>query len=388
MADRLSRRKRLAFIVLAMGSAAVLAGACGEVAVRLFANTYSVQDIESRSLTYRPSVFTRHRLNQDRVVNKINGPADNAILINSRGFRGAEFHPQKDSGVIRILFLGGSSVFCANDRGVGNDWPHQIGTLLNNGDLKVEVINASVPGHDTVDSVGKFLTELWMYEPDYVVLYQGYNDQKYFDLVDQNLAYRDIHFPFDPEQDPRMHVAGLDRLLCGSKLYLELRYRFLELIYQEEGEPIPLAREHLQNRLSSVALAQYRLNLQMICDLAYNVGAVPILCKQARLVHPDNTAQDVERLNFRYVNFTHEAWCSAFAAADQILEEVGRQKNALVVDVSDSVTGRSEYFHDHIHLTNAGDAVVAELVGSALEQKILADETMVAKASTAATNQP
>ncbi|MFQ5490799.1 MAG: SGNH/GDSL hydrolase family protein [Phycisphaerae bacterium] len=360
-----ARRRRPTIIALTLLLVLILGGIGGEIIVRAFATTYSLDDMANASVLYRTAVFTRHRLVPDRTIVAINGDPANAIHINHRGFRGRNFEPVKPEGTTRIIFLGGSSVF-SHTRGPGRDWPHRVETLLRDRGHNVECINTGVPGHDTLDSIGKFVTELWMYRPDYVVLYQGYNDQKYFDALTTDRPYRDFCRTYVPEQDLRTHAEGLDRLLCRSKLYLELRYRLLSRIFGSEGAPKKDDAVKRVDRLSPTALEQYRFNLRAICDLARDAGAVPVLCKQGRLVTPDNTPEELELLRFDFVGLTHDAWCRAFARCDGITEQVASEKNAPLIDVSAKVTGNLDYFHDHIHLTDQGEDVVAEVVAQAL----------------------
>ena len=44
----------------------------------------------------------------------------------------------------------------------------------------VEVINAGIPGHTSGDSLGRLYTEIWQWKPDYVIMYEAWNDIKYF----------------------------------------------------------------------------------------------------------------------------------------------------------------------------------------------------------------
>ena len=45
----------------------------------------------------------------------------------------------------------------------------------------MEVINAGVPGHSSSDALGRFITELHTFQPNYAVLSNAWNDIKYFD---------------------------------------------------------------------------------------------------------------------------------------------------------------------------------------------------------------
>ncbi len=107
---------------------------------------------------------------------------------------------------------------------------------------------------------------------------------------------------------------------------------------------------------------QYRLNLAMFVDLARNIGAEPILVTQARLVTPDHTPEQRERVGYRFVSLTHDALCRAFAATDQAIRGVAQEKGAGIMDASLEMTGQEAWFRDHVHLNAAGSARLAELL--------------------------
>jgi len=87
------------------------------------------------------------------------------------------------AGRVRILALGGSSTqgFGAPD---GASWPRQLERTLRERGHDVEVINAGVGGHDSVQ-VRQLAERLstWI-DADLQVLYAGHNDHAYFEVAD------------------------------------------------------------------------------------------------------------------------------------------------------------------------------------------------------------
>lgn len=105
----------------------------------------------------------------------------------------------------------------------GEDWPRQVGRKLREaGFPKVEVINAGIMGHTSLESVGRLFTEGFTFEPDYVVIYNAWNDIKY--LSSPKTVLRTLQ-PSLQEFDPRVQYSStLDRWLCEvSRLYTVLR---------------------------------------------------------------------------------------------------------------------------------------------------------------------
>jgi lysophospholipase L1-like esterase len=100
------------------------------------------------------------------------------VHVDGGGFRGRDVSVEKAPGVLRILVLGGSTTF---DTQVSRDdaaWPARMQAWL--GELApnrpVEVINAGVPGYTVMDNLIRLQTELFRYQPDLLLLYDGHND--------------------------------------------------------------------------------------------------------------------------------------------------------------------------------------------------------------------
>lgn len=175
--DRKKQRKwRLAGFSLALSAIAVFG--LGEVIVRLFSvGGYATPDTLRRAtLQYGAVVYARHALPQmeQQSANRI------PFRVNRRGYRGPDFVVPKPAGTIRIVILGGSQVFdiLAPE---GADWPRLVEQRLRTrGFPAAEVINAGVPGHASSDSLGRLFTEVWMFEPDFILLCNAWNDIKYF----------------------------------------------------------------------------------------------------------------------------------------------------------------------------------------------------------------
>ncbi len=100
------------------------------------------------------------------------------VTINSDGFRGRDFEPVKEPGVVRVITLGASSTFGYHNRD-DQTYPHQLETLLNQkarGRTRYEVINLGIP-HLTSDEIyAVFMDEAFPLSPDVVTLYEGFND--------------------------------------------------------------------------------------------------------------------------------------------------------------------------------------------------------------------
>ncbi|MFC1498500.1 SGNH/GDSL hydrolase family protein [Verrucomicrobiota bacterium] len=313
-------------------------------------------------LKYAPSLFSRHVLAKEERI--INGWDNSTWYINSKGYRGPSFPEIKEKGTIRIIFYGGSTVFNSGSPR-GKDWPHQVEAILKSKGLEnIEVINAGIPGHASFDSFGSFFSEGHTFNPDYVVLYNAWNDIK---LFGENDSLSKKIGPYISKMDPRINYNNrMDGFLCEkSQLFVHLReiYYWWKLQLGPEGSKQRLPKENITEIYQS-ALDQYKINLQMFVDLARNIKAEPVLMTQARLVSPYNTSAHKNRIRYDYQLMDHDLLCEAFAKVDEITKEVAKEKNVLLIDASAHLTGKDLLFRDHSHLTNIGAEKLAELAAA------------------------
>ena len=260
---------------------------------------------------------------------------------------------------------GGSSVFdiAAPEE---KDWPHQVqGLLREKGFSQVEVINAGIPGHATLDCLGRFLTEGHLFQPDYVVLYSSWNDVKFFGETKPLLR---VLTPFDQKADPLLNYRNtLDRFLGEhSQLYVRLRYRYFLWKLGDKVGMEGLSRKDRRSQITAEGLRQYEVILKTFVDLVRNAGAEPILMTEARLVARPHTEAQEKRIGYEYQKLVPAALWEALDKADQILSDVAQSKNVLLIDASKEMTGKEIFFLDHVHLTPEGSRELAKRTAQAM----------------------
>ena len=123
----------------------------------------------------------------------------NSVNINSVGLRGNEISIEKEQGIARILMLGGSTTFGWYATNDDSTIPALLEKKLNQNEIKYEVINA---GHLNAGSLfeTKLLKEMLIYEPNIIVVYDGYNDM--VSPVFKNIS--------SEEMDLRIFIKKLD----------------------------------------------------------------------------------------------------------------------------------------------------------------------------------
>lgn len=345
-----------------------------ECVVRLVSPHPTPEATRRDSLDYLPSIFAQHRLKPDQSVSvgqtrraaSSAGGAERVFRIGRRGYRGPEFAVPKPPGVRRIVILGGSDVFDIHAT-EGRDWPRLAeARLRSRGHGEAEVINAGVPGHASFDALGRLYSQVWTYEPDYVVLCDVWNDIKYIDDIGLETPLIDLFAPYDPKLDPfRSYLGPLDRLLCHSQLYVTLRRRYFKWTIQAGEEGKRPADEPFRAEYG-LGLRQYRLVLELFVDAARNIGATPVLLTQATLVAPTNSEDDKKHIRYDYQRMSHEQLLKAFKDCNDLVRLVAREKGTPFLDLDRMLSGRRELFEDHVHTTAQGSEALGAAVGDFL----------------------
>ena len=107
------------------------------------------------------------------------------VNINSEGFRGDEFFPQKDNSTYRVFLIGGSTAFgsgaTSDDTTIPGSLQKQFEEI--NPELNVEIINAGVPAANSNTENKLIFDKIIGYEPDLLIFYDGWNDAWHRNLI-------------------------------------------------------------------------------------------------------------------------------------------------------------------------------------------------------------
>jgi lysophospholipase L1-like esterase len=339
---------------------------------------FAPQALRQRSLQYQPTIYARHIF--PAMAQQVEAWGGGEIKVNSKGYRGAEFSVEKPADTIRVMIYGGSSVFDLAAPG-DLDWPRLVEAQLRDAGFgNVEVINAGIPGHASTDVVTRLLTEGHYLKPDYMLIYNGWNDIKYFSKSQPILRHME---PIG--LNPLLYYQGeFDRFLSeNSAIYIRLRqlYWKTQMNIQTEGAiardreiaktlqlgkllPETASGQHGVHRRGP---AQYEMNIRAFIDVVRNIGATPILVSQASLVHPANTDSEKKSIRYDYINLSHEGLVDAYQEIARALANVAVDKGGQLIDAAAMVPKKSEYFHDHVHLKWLGSRHVAKVVAAELK---------------------
>ncbi len=302
--------------------------------------------------------------------------------VNSQGGRGGEWVQAKAPGTTRILAIGGSSTFGINNPEEAT-WPVLLKRELKSASgTDVEVLNGGRPGGmlgsqpggaDALDSQDLLKSlqgsnSWFQMRPDVVLYYEGYNNspRPYLRRVDWAIA--------------RFHTA-----MWLGQWSRWLYYRSMLYTYLVEKWFFTWIRK--QYPLSS-AVTYYRAEVQELFHDIQAHGAKPVLVLQV-LPYPDpaeirqanlHDPQAVDALVNRLVDQhaggqdvpIQEDFRSVYNAA-VLIEVARREADAAGVQVIDPrpvffSNGRllEGLLHDHIHLTDRGNALLAQQIAAQL----------------------
>lgn len=347
------------FIILPIVSALLL----GEIYVRLFREYMTPEILKTKSLQYVPSIFSLFVFPEKQQIIEPGGYIK-GYFVNSKGYRGHDFSKKKNEGTIRIIIYGGSSVFDIYEP-EEKDWPHRVERMLKEKGLKnIEVINAGTPGLTSFDSMGRLFSDGWTLEPDFVINYEAWNDICYFT---NKITIQKYYQPHIESGDPRIsYQSSVDKILCEiSQLYVRLRGRYYDWKYNVGVEGASKVSQSYEE-MNELGLGQYRLSLEMFVDLARNIHATPILVTQARLVDKNNTLEEKSRIGYKYQKMNHMNLAKAFEKTDEIIKEVSIEKKVHMIDPSKKLSGKPEFFKDHVHTTDEGSYQLAKIISEDL----------------------
>jgi len=309
-----------------------------------------------------PEYFQRHpTLFWELVPNKqIKGDfiAKGEYRINSQGFRGKEFEPDKAANTIRICCIGNSCTF-GWEIPEGNTYSELLETALtkNYPGRKFEVINCGVPGYTSQQGLTLLKDKILDYRPDIITLSFGWND-----IWGAGKGITD--------REQKIHsrlIINLQNALAKLKTYRLLKYVLLELSEKKGLESF----DH-ENPAYRVSRDEYRENLAEIHRIALENGIIPIYltspAPDARVYFGSGTITQLEKLFEIHEQYNH------------IIRDLRDTRQYWVVPLATYFQNQPGLFDpelkDYIHYNQAGHLQVAELIANYMKRYRIIDNIM------------
>lgn len=364
--SRVQRLKSVS-LVLAVNLLAVVLGG-------FLATEWFIARKARTTLVYAPNPYYR----QDLAPNQTYRRDGFTYRVGPHGLRGDPPKTPKPQGLLRIAVMGGSSVF---DFRVGTSWPERLQAKLRIG--RVEVVNAGIPGFSSREVVPFFERKIAAYSPDVVVLYAGWNDVKYMKAFRRAVELRPYPTRAPGATDPYAWLTAprpIRNWLALPVLWSKVRLR-AGLVAENSGAgPLVAPRAAKTTTAappawgSSAGVEYWKDNLRRFVRVTRAAGAAPVLVAEATLYDSSTSAEDRARIAYEYVKLSHEELVEVTEVMARASREVAEELAVPWIDPRPQVTGRSEYFHDHVHLSEAGSEALAEALAEALTRELRVGE--------------
>ncbi len=288
-------------------------------------------------------------------------------IVGPEGFRGRPSRLSSRAAGKRILVLGAASVFGLGLE-EGATFPAQLEQRLSRtaGCENAEVINAGIPGANLSDIMGRLLGELYLVQPDAVLLYHGWNELRILDssasVESQAAEARERVMRLMPSPSSFAILRFLRRL-PGSGLH-NGNFSTARPLAKPPGGP-------LAEVAAPEGLRQIGASLAAFIAAVRALGAEPVLIPELTLV-TRNLPPEERAGVFVDDNFSEAARLSALQAIRVRIQEAARASGARLVNLEREFDGKKAYFADQVHLTPAGAAALAERLAAELSPLLCA----------------
>ena len=289
--------------------------------------------------------------------------------INSEGFRGRDFSPQKQPGALRVICIGGSTTFDIGSVGRDLPWPEALEQELSRRipGRRVEVINMGIPGATALDALIDLQMRGMKYEPDLAVLYQGHNDFVYSIFPDR--PKKSTLYPL--EQRPRGWVVRwLEQksLLYGKGqgVLWGLWDRATGVFSGPEGPPLTAEQK---NKFIEDSFSAFRANLGSFLVVARENGiavALPEVAIPYRADGRPGECRACDGLSPAYGGLPLPRVTTMFARYNSASEELARRHGAHFIDTDGFAPADDEHFHDSVHFAPKGSLQFGTKLGEAI----------------------
>lgn len=359
-----SKSRRRLFVGLIVLFNLALIG--GVAAVFFYLTERYIERQRPATLVYRPHPFRRHVLVPGQSYRR----SSVSFEIGAHGFRGPVPEEKRD-GVLRVVAVGGSSVFDHLVTG-GQSWSERLGPLLETrGVGDVEAFNFGVPGYSSRETLAVAQDVLPLHAPDVVLFYLGWNDVKYMKAF-RKVANPDLYYSYRGAFETQYRFLQAPRPWRNFHAFQKMLTARGVLAENVARAPAPAKAEAPLVDTSSVAwaetggLAYWRRNIEAFVRTVRAQGARPVLVAQNTLVVADLASELRERVVYRYVQVEHDELVALNEAMVGVLRDVAQHQEVLFVDVREAINGRPAYFSDHVHMKAEGSAAFAEALAEAL----------------------
>ena len=284
--------------------------------------------------------------------------------INIHGFRFGGKPHSKDS--YRIMCIGGSTTWGDGAPDSIYTYPAQLEIYLNSKGYNVNVINAGVPYHTSLDVLMRFVTKGIYYRPDMLLIHTGLNDcgpvLSPYDYKPDYTHWRDVGF-------------SEDRLF--KNLWHDFPFSFARLffIYAFDFE-LDNTLSHQTSYGLTELLANSEINYNRVGGLKNYFSSIMTIA-QANKITPVTILinDDHERTNSytkkvldseKKINYGIERTRKCVTLNNSIMDSISKVNNVKIIPFNKFEPSTKDHWLDHCHLNADGIKEKARFIGDFL----------------------
>lgn len=287
-----------------------------------------------------------------------------ALVINSLGYRGAEFSPEKSPNTTRILCLGDSCTF----EGIPETapYPRQLEELLNQGKEQkeqkaFEVINGGVEGYDSNKALERLKLSL-KYKPDIVTIYIGWNDL----------------YINDPERIMNEARTGIIAKISNMLQYSRFASKLRSLIFLNVRPKFKTIEPINSSKYQDFVPSWYVNNVKEMISLVKSSNAKPILVTLPSIFHNKISPEVLAKAQMPYFTNSSADMILLIEKYNKIIKEIAQETNTQLIDLAakfDQLPNKEELFFDAIHMHSNRKQLVAEAFKPEIEKLLPSENT-------------
>jgi hypothetical protein len=250
----------------------------------------------------------------------------------------------KPAGVIRVTCLGNSTTF--------DGYPERLEDFLNRcgAGPRFQVLNFGTGWWTSVHTMLNFVLNVRDFHPDFVVVHENCNDEKYRGYAGMRGDYAHAIRPLSLW---RYRDAWLYRFSLLYRLGIVLISKRFPRVYYFPHVGVAMVRGKTPDYVPE-ELHLFRRNIETICDLAAADGIKVII-----------PTMPFSKLH-RYTKFDQERFHPHLFGANAILREIAIAKRVELVELERMFLDRDSFFKDGFHLDEVGVGIKALEIGKAI----------------------
>lgn len=309
--------------------------------------------------------------------------ASSLVAVNRHGFRGDPIEQHKAPRTFRIFTLGGSTTLGIGTSSYEDTYPFKLQSMLRQRypDVTIEVQNAGSAWYTTAHLLIDYQLLVRQFEPDLIIVFEAINDL-YRSFSPPWWAVGEFRPDYSHYLGPYIRFLGPDvgRRVSASRWSVSELLVWRCLREDLLGEPSPYrfdagnlgklrSRLHPRTVTTFRSLDSYRNYYEL---LIRNIQADrrPVIMASQAFIYSDALPPEVrDSLFFAHVfcaenGFypTMESMMSAMRTFNAAAQALADAKDVPFLDFERAVPKTRAYFSDDVHLTAAGNEILARMV--------------------------